>query len=175
MAGLVDLRQCRLPGNKAISDAAVAGLLKACPMLEMLDLAGCSALTDDAFVHGVAAVESLALESLGLSHCRITDRGLAVLADKARRLRLLDLGYCDAVTDGGVVLTAGCCRQLASIDLRCCFLITSASLVAVGEHCDQVIELNFQGCNKATGEAVNERVASPPCPCLVSGPERQMS
>ena len=80
-----------------VSDAGLQTLVASCPMLESLNLRGCSQLTD-------AAIGCLgpALRCLNLNGCdQITDAGLKFLAGSCPNLESLNLKWCSQLTDAG--------------------------------------------------------------------------
>jgi hypothetical protein len=92
LAGMTRLREVSLP-NAAVSDKALDVLVSL--SLEVLIL-GDTTITDD----GLAKLGRLhSLRDLNINQCRVTDRGLAHLAELPR-LELLRLGKSDITDDG---------------------------------------------------------------------------
>ncbi len=132
--------------------------------LTSLDLRGCDKLTDD----GVAAVAEHCpqLTSLYLSGCgNITDVGARALAEHCPQLTSLDLSLCKRITDIGVQAVAEHCPQLTNLYLYGCKEITDVGVRAVAEHCPQLRSLNLSWC-KVTDIGV-EALAEH-CPQLTS-------
>ena len=67
------------------------------------------------------------LSSLNLTSCsKVTDAGVADLAERCPQLSSLNLSFCNQVTDAGVAALAGRCPQLSSLDLLLCYQVTDA-------------------------------------------------
>ncbi|PIN10546.1 hypothetical protein CDL12_16873 [Handroanthus impetiginosus] len=111
-------------GNNDIDDKGLWEIAKGCPDLETVLLRGRSA---------------------------IGDLGVVSLAEFARNLRNLDLGFCRKISDEALKSIAGL-NNLEMLSLQGCYLITDIGLsfLAEGPVHNTLIELNLAGCNRIT-------------------------
>ncbi|KAG8968318.1 SCF ubiquitin ligase complex subunit [Tulasnella sp. 419] len=129
LVACVKLERLTLFGCNAISDAALAEVLRSCPNLVALDLTGVS---------------------------ETTDASIIVLADVARRLQGINLGNCKKVTDTGVVALATHCPNLRRIKLSGLESLTDASVSALADNCPLLLELDLYMCPRVTDESVRK-------------------
>jgi hypothetical protein len=128
----------------SLNDQQLEDLLKACPNIEMMNLAWCSNITDASLAN---LQHFAALQSLNLFGCyNITDAGLLNL-QQFTALQYLNLGGCKNITDTGLVnlqhLTA-----LQYLNLAWCSNI-NAGLVNL-QHLTALQSLSLTGCKNIT-------------------------
>ncbi|KAG9104282.1 SCF ubiquitin ligase complex subunit [Ceratobasidium sp. 370] len=95
--------------------------------LRILDLTGCTSLTDTA-VEGIISVAPK-IRNLVLAKCALlTDNAIASVCKLGRYLHYLHLGHVSLITDGAVVQLARTCTRLRYVDLACCTQLTDLSV-----------------------------------------------
>ncbi|THH29134.1 hypothetical protein EUX98_g5049 [Antrodiella citrinella] len=95
--------------------------------LRMLDLTGCSQLTDEA-VEGVIAVAPK-IRNLVLAKCiQLTDAAVEAICVLGKHLHYLHLGHAGSITDRSIRSLARACTRLRYIDLANCLQLTDMSV-----------------------------------------------
>ncbi|KAG8765300.1 SCF ubiquitin ligase complex subunit [Ceratobasidium sp. 428] len=95
--------------------------------LRILDLTGCTSLTDTA-VEGIISVAPK-IRNLVLAKCALlTDNAIASVCKLGRYLHYLHLGHVSLITDGAVIQLARTCTRLRYVDLACCTQLTDLSV-----------------------------------------------
>ena len=165
----LDLSECTL-----VDDKAMALLVKHCPKLKHIAVAGTS-VTDDGIARLAA---SLPLESLNMSHCRVTDAAVVALANtritsltamfisrlsdlslralatNGERLRELRFKSSRDFTDQGVAHLAERCGKLQVLALNGADRLTDAAVAAVAEFCPDMRELDLAWCSRVSDAGV---------------------
>ena len=90
-----------------------------------------------------------------LSHCEVTDKGIASLAESCPQLETVTLVGCNAVTGEGVASLAKCCPRLAMVDFGFCSKVTDQAVQSVAKSCRKLDYLVLAGCVQITDEGVN--------------------
>ncbi|KAK9809585.1 hypothetical protein WJX73_004319 [Symbiochloris irregularis] len=124
-----------------------------CSQLGTLDLAGCRKLTDT----GIAAVADACphLRHLNISSCHlVTDWGFAQLGQACQKLRVLKACGCDRLGDAGLQALASGARHLQELNVGWCEHLGTSSLTRLAACCPDMRILNLCGCHKVTNEAV---------------------
>ncbi|CAE6440569.1 unnamed protein product [Rhizoctonia solani] len=95
--------------------------------LRILDLTGCTSLTDAA-VEGIISVAPK-IRNLVLAKCTLlTDNAIASVCKLGRYLHYLHLGHVSLITDRAVIQLARTCTRLRYVDLACCTQLTDLSV-----------------------------------------------
>ncbi|CAE7178795.1 unnamed protein product, partial [Rhizoctonia solani] len=95
--------------------------------LRILDLTGCTSLTDAA-VEGIISVAPK-IRNLVLAKCALlTDNAIASVCKLGRYLHYLHLGHVSLITDRAVIQLARTCTRLRYVDLACCSHLTDLSI-----------------------------------------------
>ncbi|KAI0033338.1 hypothetical protein K488DRAFT_47910, partial [Vararia minispora EC-137] len=98
--------------------------------LRMLDLTGCSKITDEAIEGIVAAAPKL--RNLALTKCKsLTDRAVEAICGLGKNLHYVHLGHVSQITDGSVKSLARSCTRLRYIDLANCQNLTDMSVFEI--------------------------------------------
>eukprot|EP00899_Mesostigma_viride_P024458 jgi/Mesvir1/5197/Mv15329-RA.1 len=148
------LRHLALACCRQVSDASVLAVAEGCRDLAYLDLRGCR--VTDASISSIGRkcgqLQHLAVTEDGSRMAnRVTDAGVTVLAQHARRLTSLDLSCCARVSDTGVGQLAANCPQLECLCLCDCQLVTDAGIWFLAERCAQLEYLDVAGCDVTDG------------------------
>lgn len=77
----------------------------------------------------------------------IGDDGLASLSTGCKKLKNLNLSYCDKITDRGMGYI-GSLKELSNLEMRGLMNITSAGLTAVAAGCKKLADLDLKHCEK---------------------------
>jgi len=125
------------------------------PKLTVLNLNGCSGLTDNCL--RILSSSSIMLTSLQL-YCNvaIANKGLAYLSEwqMAPHLTHLNLSGQQRITDGVMILLVKVCRQLRILDLTRLILLSDRSAIEIGLNCAHLRSLKLYGVSKMTDRAV---------------------
>ncbi|KAH8105997.1 hypothetical protein BXZ70DRAFT_1037208 [Cristinia sonorae] len=147
------LRMLDLTGCSLISDEAVEGIISVAPKLRNLVLAKCSLLTDTA----VEAICSLGkhLHYLHLGHAgSITDRSIRSVARACTRLRYIDLANCTQLTDMSVFELASL-QKLRRIGLVRVSNLTDHAIYSLGERYGTLERIHLSYCDQITVMAIH--------------------
>jgi hypothetical protein len=166
-----------------VSDSALASLLATTPLLERLNLDGCSKVGNEALL--AACFHCPLLREL---HCwtlpLLTDETLECFVSAAAgrsacsALETLDFGECTALTAPALAAFFGVTPRLKSLDLTSCRLsddvllniarapqlshlslskctgVTDAGIVALADGCALLVHLDLNSCADVTGDAL---------------------
>ena len=153
-----------------VGDASVRQLLRQCPELRSIYLAGCLAVTDVSLSSLALHGRSSGLQEVHLTGCHeISDTGLRDMAYACPRLEVLVLNHCDA-TDAAISDIATSCTGLIQIQVVGCGGVGDASVIALAESCPQLTRADLRGCSNVTETAISamERML-PECKLMVNG------
>ena len=186
--GCANLRELQLNGNYSITEVTFTWLASSCENLRILTLSNCVGMGS---ISAMTRLGQLAnLEELNLAHVStLTDRSLeAFFGGRSRkRLKSLDLSFCELLTDVGIRHVAKSCKNLdrfklaRNIDVtdesllvlsRHCLLLTdiqfcdmprmtSTGLAAFLQRCSRIENLNLSGCTNITEEGLTPIIGSP--------------
>jgi F-box and leucine-rich repeat protein GRR1 len=132
------IRVLNLVGCTQLTDAMMMHLVNHVPKLRQLEIAKCSEITDAAFIHGVTTSRTWprTLQHVHLGHvARLTDDGLTALVRHCPRIKYLDLACCVRLTDRGVAEIARL-SKLKRLGLVRCSRITDQALEALAGRID---------------------------------------
>ena len=136
----LDLRGYSGDHGGHVTDTGLATIAHGFPELQQLDLSHCQ-VTDD----GLALLRNLPLESLRLRGCKtVTDTGLATIAHGFPELQQLDLSHCQVTDDGLAVLRN---LPLKSLRLRGCQTVTDTSIATLAAGCPELTKLDVTDCD----------------------------
>ena len=158
---LFGLTELVLKGSK-VTDKGLERVAATCgARLLALDLSQCVRLLSDA---GVASLLSACpkLQSLDLSHCRLTDVSVEAAAQHCPALTALNYSWNGSgVGDRSALAVATHCRHMACVRL-CGSRVTDATLLALACACPLLSTLEVRGCHLLS-EAGFVAVASRAC------------
>lgn len=136
-----------------INDESLKVLSQNCHKLKMINLNGCSAITDVGVKH--LAENCHQLIYCCLSKCfAITDQALIDLGLGCTQLRTLGLIGCHQLTDHGFQSLTKYCKLLESLDLEDCVLITDQTLFYLTNNCFNLKRLALSHCDNITDEGI---------------------
>jgi F-box and leucine-rich repeat protein GRR1 len=115
---------------------------KTCHHLRMLDLTGCSLITDDAMEGIVAAAPKI--RNLVLAKCTLlTDRAVEAICNLGKHLHYLHLGHASSVTDRSIRLLARACTRLKYIDLASMYYFAAIlCILTISIDCVQLTDMS---------------------------------
>ena len=120
--------------------------MTSCTSLEVLDLFGCSRVTDFC-IRNVSCLTLLTYLNLGGTEIR--DDGMAILGKGYAPISCLSLRGCKWVTDKGITLLlrseGKISKTLSSLDLGH-MLITDNAITIIADVCAELIELCIRNC-----------------------------
>ncbi|KAK9268308.1 hypothetical protein L1049_000055 [Liquidambar formosana] len=149
------LQHVDLSGLYGITDAGLLPLLESCEAgLLKLNLSGCLNLTDEA-VLAITRLHGGTLELLNLDGCRkITDTSLVAIADNCLLLNDLDVSHC-TITDSGVAaLSSGEQLNLQILSLSGCSKVSNKSMPFLRKLGKTLVGLNLQHCNSISSSTI---------------------
>ncbi|CAL1701042.1 unnamed protein product [Somion occarium] len=147
------LRMLDLTGCSNITDETIEGIISVAPKIRNLVLAKCNQLTD-------VAVESICslgkhLHYLHLGHAGgITDRSIRLLARACTRLRYIDLANCLQLTDMSVFELAGL-QKLRRIGLVRVNNLTDQAIYSLAERHATLERIHLSYCDQITVMAIH--------------------
>ena len=149
-----ELRELDLRKSFKLTDRSLYALAHGCPNLLKLNISGCSAFTDAAIAY--LSEHFTKLQVLNMCGCvkGATDFALKAIGYNCKRLRTVNLGWCDKVGDEGVMSLAYGCPELRALDLCGCVLITDDSVIALANNCPHLRSLDLYFCQNITDRAM---------------------
>ncbi|XP_013395196.1 F-box/LRR-repeat protein 14 [Lingula anatina] len=126
LAKMNSLRDVNLRSCDNVSDIGIGYLAEGGSRITGLDVSFCDRIGDQALTH--IAQGLFHLQSLSLNACNISDDGLNRLVATHHDLKMLNIGQCSRITDKGLALIADHLKALNSIDLYGCTKITTIGL-----------------------------------------------
>lgn len=75
----------------------------------------------------------------------IGDGGLAAISRGCKKLKVLNLSYCDGVTDEGMAYLSSL-EELSSLEMRSLRTITATGLTKLAAGCRRLAELDVKNC-----------------------------
>lgn len=145
-----------------INDDSIRLLSSSCHKLKMINLNGCSAITDVGVKH--LAENCHQLVYCCLSKCfAITDQALISLGQGCQQLRTLGLIGCQLLTDHGFQALTKDCKLLENLDLEDCVLITDQTLFYLTSNCSNLKRLALSHCDNITDEGIRYIGTSQKC------------
>jgi hypothetical protein len=109
---LARLQQINLSMSNIYSEVALSMLLQKCPLLKILNLNMCKAITGES----LAAISLSQVEELHLRDSGVTQKGLEILLQKCPKLTSLDLSDCGGIS-GDLLLNIPLLAHLRDINL----------------------------------------------------------
>lgn len=151
-----NLTHVDLSGLKEITDSGILPLVQRSEAgLVKVNLTGCVNLTDNV-VAEISKIHGETLEILNLDGCRnITDISLMAMARNCSVLRELDVSHC-GITDSGIAVLAGA-EQLSLLifSLAGCSSVSEKSLPFLRKLGKTLVGLNIQNCSGMSYSAIN--------------------
>lgn len=136
-----------------INDDSLKVLSSHCHKLKMINLNGCSAITDVGVKH--LAQNCPQLFYCCLSRCfALTDQALVSLGQGCPQLRTLGLIGCHQLTDHGFQALTKNCKLLQDLDLEDCVLITDQTIYYLTNNCSNLKRLALSHCDNITDEGI---------------------
>eukprot|EP00039_Didymoeca_costata_P014117 m.224292 g.224292 ORF g.224292 m.224292 type:complete len:816 (+) comp15950_c0_seq2:367-2814(+) len=113
--------------------------------LELLDVTGCVAITDDALL-SLGSVLRPTLRSVYLAECsNISDVGIAGLVRHCNGLVSLDLHGCVLVTEEAIIQLVLKNKFLSRLNLQFCAAVTDKAVHCIASSCSSLARLNLFG------------------------------
>ncbi|EQC33358.1 hypothetical protein SDRG_09334, partial [Saprolegnia diclina VS20] len=147
--------------NERVTDISCLSLGEHCPKLRVLNVSGCTFVSDVGIAWLVQGCSHL--ESLDLTYCfKLTDEGLRSIGANAPSLHTLRIGHAKNVSDVGLRFVSEGCPHLKVLSLRQLYLISDGvmrnfgleGLQAVAATCPQLSELDLAGCFQVVERAL---------------------
>ena len=96
-----------------VTDASVAAIARGCPMLQMINLAYCTKVTDDALI---SLSKCSMLNTLEIRGCpQVSSAGLSAIAVGCRKIAKLDIKKCYDINDAGMLSLARLSQNLCQV------------------------------------------------------------
>lgn len=153
---------CVACSELTMNDDSLRLLSSNCHKLKMINLNGCSAITD-------VGVKSLADNCHQLVYCclskcfAITDQALISLGQGCQQLKTLGLIGCQLLTDHGFQALTKDCKLLENLDLEDCVLITDQTLFYLTNNCLNLKRLALSHCDNITDDGIRYIGTSQKC------------
>lgn len=124
-----------------------------CENLRMLDLTGCTLVTDEA-VRAIVA-HAPRLRNVSLAKCaRLTDESVYAMSELGRNLQHLHLAHVANVTDRAIIHLAHHCTRIRYLDLACCVQLTDESVVALAMQLPKLRRIGLVRVAQLTDRAI---------------------
>ncbi|XP_001626109.3 F-box/LRR-repeat protein 15 [Nematostella vectensis] len=144
------LKNCKNP----LKEDALKDILQRNPRLIVLDLSGCSTLTN--LTSFTIAEFCPLLKEIRLSECRwVSPDGIIQVSLCCKDLEIVDLTGCWEITDHSVCSLASFCNKLKVILLNGCYSISDDSVRAIGRLCPSLTDLGLCGCWRVSNPAIS--------------------
>ena len=122
--------------------------------LQMLDLTGCSTLSNQVLFTLTAACRSI--RSLYLRECRwVSCEAITQISHCCTELEIIDLGGCWEVVDLCVISLVSFCSKLRVLTLNDCYSLTDDSVVFIARNCSRLQHLGLKSCWRVTNSSIN--------------------
>ncbi|XP_075165920.1 uncharacterized protein LOC142238220 [Haematobia irritans] len=151
------LRRLDLADTFCVNDDCIECIVNSLPLLQDLDIAGCSGITNvgasllgklkylqslnisrcdginkDGFTQGIASAPNMVLKKLYMSNLIVCEECIQCIARNCTELRVLNVGHCvNGVTDDSVQCIIEHLRWLRELCLEDCFRLTDAALTGI--------------------------------------------
>lgn len=76
----------------------------------------------------------------------VSDEGVAAIAGGCRRLKVVNVSYCESITDASLHSLASI-RDLLQLELRACRQVTSIGISHIAASCKHLRELDVKRCS----------------------------
>uniref|UniRef100_A0A1B6MTR3 F-box/LRR-repeat protein 15-like leucin rich repeat domain-containing protein n=1 Tax=Graphocephala atropunctata TaxID=36148 RepID=A0A1B6MTR3_9HEMI len=132
-SSLPQLVKLRVQRNDGVTDNVISVLTTHCPLLQVLDVASCTNLTDEA----ATSLATLAhIRALGLANTYIGDNALASLGEGVCSLSLteLNLTNCVKITDVGINSVVKACKTLSMLTFSGCPKVSVDCQLNINDH-----------------------------------------
>lgn len=149
VAELRSLQCLILYGCKRLTGSCIQHLACGQISLTYLDISYCTGFDDNAFLSVNRGPGLLALRTLKMSACRITDKALSALARGLQNISELDVSECNLVTADGIAVVSAFMPRLKSITMRFCKKLSSGTLKYLAEN-PRLEVVNLEGCPRIT-------------------------
>lgn len=149
------LQHVNLSGLNGITDSGLLPLLKNCEAgLVKVNLSGCGNLTDKV-ISSLTKLHGWTLEVLNLDGCsKVTDLSLVAIAENCPLLNDLDISKC-RISDFGIAALAQANQfNLQILSVFGCSALTDKSLFALVKLGDSLLGLNLQHCNSISTRSI---------------------
>ncbi|EAT39978.1 AAEL008262-PA, partial [Aedes aegypti] len=151
---LLNLRTLDLSLCKQVTDSSLGRIAQHLKNVEILELGGCSNITNTAGLSKETADGTPALEYLGLQDCqRLSDEALRHIAQGLTSLKSINLSFCVSVTDSGLKHLAKM-TKLEELNLRACDNISDIGMAYLTEGGSAIISLDVSFCDKIADQAL---------------------
>ncbi|EAU84388.2 SCF E3 ubiquitin ligase complex F-box protein grrA [Coprinopsis cinerea okayama7 len=149
---LQELRLLDLTGCSMITDATIEGIIARAPKIRTLNLAKCPALTDRS-VKAICGLEKY-LHHLELGHLTsLTDDSIKTLAGSCTRIRYIDLASCRNLTDVSVAALSSL-TKLRRIGLVRVEKLTDEAMYSLAERHETLERIHLSHCTQISAEAI---------------------
>jgi hypothetical protein len=128
----------------SLTDEVVQSVAAHCPLLEHLNIGGCSVVSDTA-IRTVAESCPL-LQFVILQGTNIADATVASLSERCPLLKRMNLGFCPNLTDAAILVVAERLPGITHIDLMCLVAITSSAVETLASKCRELEIINLGYC-----------------------------
>uniref|UniRef100_A0A2L2YRI9 Fbxl20, putative n=1 Tax=Parasteatoda tepidariorum TaxID=114398 RepID=A0A2L2YRI9_PARTP len=148
--GTGTLSDFSLRKNPNVTDEDIQAYLNVTNNITKLDLYGCKNLTDKSCEKLVISCSSLV--KLDIGSCQFTDKSLKAISKYCGNLEYINISWNDKITDDGVAALAQGCRILETFMCKGCSVISDAALQNLAFLCPyiKVINLGFMDITDET-------------------------
>uniref|UniRef100_A0AAZ3RUP2 F-box domain-containing protein n=1 Tax=Oncorhynchus tshawytscha TaxID=74940 RepID=A0AAZ3RUP2_ONCTS len=141
------LRQLSLRGCLSVGDASMKTFSQNCRSIEVLNLNGCTKITDSTCL---SLSKFLVIGFFVLCSLQLEDGALKPLQKHCPELTTINMQSCSQITDDGLVSLCRGCHKLQVLCISGCSNITDASLTALGLNCPRLKILEAARCSQVT-------------------------
>lgn len=131
--------------------------------MNILDLSGCSRLTDETIV--ALSKTFTNLQVLNISHCNsVTDNGTVYISHKLWHITHLNLAELNSITDTSFFYNPliddrplskeNFFASLLVLDVTDCHQLTDSTIHGISERCNQLKTLILSGCRRLTSQSI---------------------
>ena len=133
----------RINNSSALTDIGLSSIAHQSTKLCTLDLSGCTAIPDGAFI--ALSPHWPLLKTVRLCGCSVSDAGISALVRNCTLLQSLDISNTNASCESIIAISA-CCKSLTTLSIAGLSSCNARCIELLGHNCPNIKSLNLRSC-----------------------------